>query len=346
MPSPCDSKALSRLADFLAERNDLPFRRSEPLAARSTFHIGGPAALAVFPQSASALADLLEFLREQSLPHEVVGRGSNLLFPDEGYPGVVVFTEGLRRFSFDGNVLTAEAGVPLATLAREAATRGLSGLEFAGGIPGSIGGAVVMNAGAYGQEIADILASSRYLDERTGKAVTLPAREHSFAYRDSFYQRCRRAKKAQNERRSFSQNPPSGLQPPREGDPPDPADLLCPVLLEASFTLAPSDPSRVTAAMEDNLRRRREKQPLDLPSAGSVFRRPKGHFAGQLISQAGLSGYRVGDALVSPKHAGFIVNAGAARAADVRALISHIQEEVERRFGVRLEREILYFGED
>lgn len=315
-------RAFGQLVSYLEKERerfaDLSFRLREPLAGHSSFRIGGEAAAAVFPASSRAMGALLSFLREEAIPHAVFGKGTNLLFSDAGYDGAVLFTGEMRKTAFDGNSVTAEAGVPITALASEAQKRGLSGLEFAYGIPGSVGGAVYMNAGAYGGEIASVLESSLYYDEKEGKTLRLSKEEHRFSYRESFYSLAAAKESA-------------------EGSP---------VILEASFLLTPDDPEAIRQRMEDFMRRRTEKQPLEFPSAGSTFRRPDGYFAGKLISDAGLRGCRVGGAAVSEKHAGFVINTGGATAADVKALIAHIQKTVDEKFGVRLQREVIYFGDE
>ena len=321
-------RAFGQLVSYLEKERerfaDLSFRLREPLASHSSFRIGGEAAAAVFPASSRAMGALLSFLREEAIPHAVFGKGTNLLFSDAGYDGVALFTGEMRKTAFDGSHVRAEAGVPITALASEAQKRGLSGLEFAYGIPGSVGGAVYMNAGAYGGEIASVLESSLYYDVKEGKTVRLKEEEHRFSYRESFYSLAAAKESAGGSRIADG----------------------TPVILEASFTLTPDDPEAIRQRMEDFMRRRTEKQPLEFPSAGSTFRRPDGYFAGKLISDAGLRGCRVGGAAVSEKHAGFVINTGGATAADVKALIAHIQKTVEEKFGVKLRREVIYFGDE
>ena len=277
----------------------------EPLCRHTTFQIGGPARLMVAAPDADSLAASVRLARQYGIRHCFLGNGSNVLAADEGYDGVIFLTApALTGVEVDGQVITAQSGVLLSRCATAAQRHGLSGLEFAHGIPGTVGGAVYMNAGAYGGEIAQCLLSSTCLTAE-GEIVTLSREEHAFSYRYSDY-------KAHPER----------------------------LILSASFGCQPGDPAQIRAVMADLSHRRSAKQPLELPSAGSVFKRPEGHYAGQLIEQAGLKGCRIGGAQVSPKHCGFIVNIGQATCRDVLALIDHIQQTVYRQFGVMLECEI------
>lgn len=294
-----------RLRSIVGEENVL---EDEPMSRHTSFQIGGPTDLYVIPEDVEELRDVLAACREAGVPHFVLGRGSDLLVSDEGYRGVIVaMAEGLVNVSVDGTQMTCQAGVTLKEAAEMACELGLSGLEFACGIPGSIGGACFMNAGAYGGSMSDVLASVRVVMP-DGSLATIPAGELALGYRTS---RIR-------------------------------TDDL--VVVSATFDLEPLDPARIRATMDDLTHRREEKQPLELPSAGSTFKRPEGHFAGKLIMDAGLQGWRSGGAEVSTKHAGFVVNVDNATAADVHAVIEHVQEEVLRQFGVRLEPEVLFLG--
>ena len=274
-------------------------RENAPLREYCSMRVGGPAKLAAFPETAEELASLLRAGGRRV----VLGGGSNVLFPDEGYDGTVIFTTKLCRLSADGCVLSAQAGVTLSALAREALDCGLGGLAFAYGIPGTVGGGVDMNAGAYGGQIADCLERATLLDD-TGEMLVLPASELALGYRSSALM-------------------DGGL-----------------TLLSADFRLAPASPESIRAEMDGNMRARREKQPLEYPSCGSTFKRPPGHFAGALIEQCGLKGYTVGGAQVSEKHAGFVINRGGATSADVLALIGHIQRVVREKTGVSLACEV------
>ena len=280
----------------------------EPMSEHTTFKIGGPADIFVTPDDADEVAEVLQACREADAPYFVLGCGSDLLVSDDGYRGVIIsLTEGLIGVSVDGKEMSCQAGVGLRDASEMACELGLSGLEFACGIPGSIGGACYMNAGAYEGCIADVLKSVRVLMP-DGTVSTLAVDELDLGYRKS----------------RIAQE---GL-----------------VVLSATFALKKGDPEEIRKAMDDLTRRREEKQPLELPSAGSTFKRPEGYFAGKLISDAGLKGWQSGGAAVSKKHAGFVVNVNNATAADVHAVIEHVQNEVERQFGVRLEPEVRFLG--
>ena len=283
----------------------VPFTENEPLAPHTTFRIGGPAAVFCRPRTAAELAAALRLCRETGVRHYLLGNGSNVLFADAGFAGCVICTADLAAapvFAADGHV-TAPAGLPLAVLCRAAQQQGLTGLEFAYGIPGTVGGAVYMNAGAYGGEMRDVLESVTFLDE-AGAERTLPAAELGLGYRTSI----------------FAARPWT--------------------ILTAEFALAPGDPAAVLDRMRELLQRRRDKQPLDLPSAGSTFKRPAGAFAGKLIEDCGLRGFAVGGAQVSEKHCGFVVNTGGATCADVLALTDEVRRIVLQKTGYTLEREI------
>ena len=280
----------------------------EPMSKHTSFRIGGPADLFVTPDDIDELRDVVAACRAAGVPHFVLGCGSDLLVADEGYRGVIVScTKGLVNVAIDGETMACQAGVPLREASEMACELGLSGLEFACGIPGSVGGACFMNAGAYGGCVADVLESVRCLMP-DGTQQSIPVEELALGYR---------ASRVRDE----------GL-----------------VVLSATFRLHEGDQDDIRARMDDFTQRRRKKQPLELPSAGSTFKRPEGHFAGKLISDAGLKGYAHGGAGVSTKHAGFVVNNGGATAADVHAVIRHVQDEVERQFGVRLEPELRFLG--
>ena len=280
----------------------------EPMSKHTSFRIGGPADLFVTPDDIDELRDVIAACKAAGVPHFVLGCGSDLLVADEGYRGVIVScTKGLVNVAIDGETMACQAGVPLREASEMACELGLSGLEFACGIPGSVGGACFMNAGAYGGCVADVLESVRCLMP-DGTQQSIPVEELALGYR---------ASRVRDE----------GL-----------------VVLSATFRLHESDQDDIRAKMDDFTQRRRKKQPLELPSAGSTFKRPEGHFAGKLISDAGLKGYAHGGASVSTKHAGFVVNNGGATAADVHAVIRHVQDEVERQFGVRLEPELRFLG--
>ncbi|MBO7675492.1 MAG: UDP-N-acetylmuramate dehydrogenase [Atopobiaceae bacterium] len=279
----------------------------EPMSAHTTFGVGGPADVFVVPGSAEELVGVVGACRRLAVPYFVLGKGSDLLVDDGGYRGVMVSLDALHDVVVDGTDLVCEAGASLHDVAEVACEHGLTGFEFACGIPGSIGGACFMNAGAYDGCMADVLASVDVLmpDETL---ATIAVEDLALGYRTS---RIRT----------------DGL-----------------VVLRARISLARGSGDDIRAKMDDLTRRREEKQPLEYGSAGSTFKRPEGYFAGKLIMDAGLKGYRVGNACVSTKHAGFVVNMGGATAADVHAVIEHVQDEVERQFGVRLEPEVRFVG--
>ncbi len=280
---------------------------NEPMEKHTTFKIGGPARWFLDAGCEEDVERALSIAKTHGLPAIVIGRGSNLLVADRGLDALVIeIGNGMSQIHVDGCSVTAQAGARLSVLSQEAARHGLSGLEFAAGIPGGVGGGTAMNAGAYGGQMSDVLTGARAIED--GRIVKIPAQDMELGYRQS---------------RILKRNG---------------------VVLSASFALTPDDPARITERMQELNRRRREKQPLSFPSAGSVFKRPEGYFAGALIEGAGLKGCRIGDAMVSPLHAGFIVNVGHATAEDVRSLIEHIQNTVYQKDGVRLETEVRMLG--
>ncbi|MBE6602351.1 MAG: UDP-N-acetylmuramate dehydrogenase [Ruminococcaceae bacterium] len=297
---------MERLRDTLL-LGGVPFQTEYPLCEHSSFRIGGKAAVAAFPRTEKELLYTLESIRLLQVRYLLMGKASNVVFSDEGFSGVVVFTTSFCSSSVSGNLLRADSGVTLFSLATSAERAGLSGLEFAHGIPGTLGGALVMNAGAYGGCMSDVCVSSSYFNMETGKIETVTGDAHAFGYRASIY-----------------------MTHPEY------------VVLGAEIALHDDDPALIRERMEDLKQRRRSSQPLELPSAGSVFKRPVGHFAGKLIEDCGLKGLTVGGAEVSKKHAGFIVNRGGATAKDVRCLVEKIQETVLQRYGVELECEIRF----
>lgn len=282
-------------------------RLDEPMSAHTTFGVGGPADVFVTPSSVDELVAAVGACRRLHVPHFVLGKGSDLLVSDEGYRGVIIATTELRGVEVHGQQLICEAGATLSSVAKKALGASLTGFEFASGIPGSIGGACFMNAGAYGGSMSDVLVSVDVLTPE-GDLRTIAADELELGYRTS---RIR-------------------------------TDDL--VVLRATLQLEQGEADAIRARMVELKRQRNEKQPLEYGSAGSTFKRPEGYFAGKLIMDAGLKGYTVGDACVSTKHSGFVVNLGHATAADVCAVISHVQDEVMRQFGVALEPEVRFLG--
>lgn len=294
--------------DLLAVVGEAKVKLDEPMSAHTTFRIGGPADVFVEPDSEERLCQVVALCRNAGVPFVCVGNGSNLLVSDDGFRGVVVSTRrGMEQLEINGDLVKAGAGVLLGKLASECCRAGLGGLEFAGGIPGTVGGAVVMNAGAYGGEMKQVLTRVHVLMP-DGSLVWISVEEMELGYRTSCIPSC------------------GGI------------------VTAAEFKLYPKDSVQIKGEMDELGRRRREKQPIELPSAGSTFKRPVGYFAGKLIQDAGLAGFRVGGAEVSSKHCGFVVNRGGATAADVLSLCRQVESEVYRRFGVSLEMEVKTLG--
>ena len=282
---------------------------NEPMSKHTTFRVGGPADLMLYPESREEIISAIEAAQEKNVPVYVIGNGSNLLVRDGGIRGlVIVLGDEYARICVDGDRIYAEAGVRLSKIAAAAQENGLAGLEFAGGIPGTLGGGCMMNAGAYGGQLSDVLVSCQVLLDGCVRSYSLE--EMEMGYRTTM--------------------------PLKKGG----------VVLSAEFKLHRDDPAAIAERMRDLASRRREKQPLNMPSAGSTFKRPEGHFAGALIEGCGLKGYSVGGAQVSEKHAGFVVNTGNAAAKDILNLIAHIQKTVKAEKGVDLEPEVRIIGED
>lgn len=285
--------------------DDLIFE-NESMSKHTTFRAGGNASFFVTPRTEEQIVSLMKELKD--IPHMVMGNGSNLLFKDKGYEGVVVqIGSKLSGISVDGNDIIAQSGALLSKVANVALENGLGGMEFASGIPGSLGGAVSMNAGAYGREMKDIVTLSTCVGE---SGNVLEIENHEFSYRHSIFSN---------------------------------KNLL---VLKTVMHLEPRNKDEIKAEMTELNQRRRDKQPLEYPSAGSTFKRPEGYFAGKLIEDAGLKGCRVGGAMVSEKHAGFVINYDNATATDILNLMEHIKGEVYMRFGVELEPEVKIVGKE
>lgn len=279
----------------------------EPMSRHTTFKIGGNADIFIRPRKEDELIFAVDAARREDVPYFICGKGSDLLVSDGGIEGAVICLDKMRGISIDGVTVTASAGQSVQSFCTALCKAGLSGLEFAYGIPGTVGGAVYMNAGAYGGEIKDRIVSAEYLD-KSGEIREITAQDMHLSYRKSVFQ---------------------------ENDG---------VILSATFRFECGEPEKILEEMNGYLARRKAKQPLTMPSAGSVFRRPEGNFAGTLIEKSGLKGERCGGAMVSEKHAGFIVNAGGATSKDVKTLIEKIQKKVFDDSGVALVREIIFVG--
>lgn len=277
---------------------------NEPMKNYTTFRIGGPVDILLKPDSITNLALAIKLCNEHKIPYYILGNGSNLLVADEGFRGVVIqIYTNLQEIKVEGNKVTAQAGALLSKVATKALEHSLTGFEFAHGIPGTLGGAVVMNAGAYGGEMKQVLISCDVLDQE-GNMITLSNEALELGYRTSIIQK-------------------KGY-----------------IVLAATIALNEGDKEAISMHMKELMDRRKEKQPLDKPSAGSTFKRPEGHFAGKLIMDSGLKGYQIGGAMVSEKHSGFVINCGGATFKDVVALINHVQEVVKEKYQVVLEPEV------
>ncbi|MEI6132446.1 MAG: UDP-N-acetylmuramate dehydrogenase [Bacillota bacterium] len=282
----------------------------ESMSKHTTFKVGGEADVFLVPKTEKALLEALSVCETEKIPLFVMGNGSNLVVRDKGIRGVVIkFASGLTSIQIEGNVIKAQGGVLLSKLSKSAAKHGLSGLEFAEGIPGTLGGAIAMNAGAYDGEMKNVVSKSTCVNTQ-GEIIELNAEEHDFGYRNS---RIKRGK--------F-------------------------YVISSELLLKPSENDIIFKKMKEFSQLRTSKQPLNFPSAGSIFKRPPGYFAGKLIEECGLKGYKIGGAEVSTKHSGFIIKSGDACAADVIELIEHIQNTVFELKGVKIETEVMIIGEE
>ena len=281
----------------------------EAMSQHTTFKIGGPADYFLMPDKGEDVGRVIKICKEKEIPYFILGNGSNLLVGDGGYRGAVIqIYRNMSSVTVEGNEITAQAGALLSAVAAAAKNASLTGFEFAGGIPGTIGGAVVMNAGAYGGEMKDVLTEVTVMNAE-GDIFTLPTEELELGYRTSIIKT-------------------AGY-----------------IVLEAKIRLKEGDPEVIRETMKDLTIRRTTKKPLEYPSAGSTFKRPEGYFAGKLIMDSGLAGYQVGGAQVSEKHCGFVINAGDATARDVRTLMDNVRDIVYKKYGVTLEPEVKFLGE-
>ncbi len=277
---------------------------NEPMKSHTTFRIGGPTDIMVKPQSIETLGETIKLCKEYQVPYYILGNGSNLLVADEGFRGVMIqIYHNLSQIKVEGNQVIAQAGALLSRIATKALENSLTGFEFAHGIPGTLGGAVVMNAGAYGGEMKQVLVSCKVMDEQ-GNLLTLTNEELELGYRTSIIHN-----------KNY-------------------------IVLEATLRLEQGNQEEISSYMKELMGRRKEKQPLDKPSAGSTFKRPEGHFAGKLIMDSGLRGYRLGHAMISDKHCGFLINDGGATCKEVEELIKHVQKVVKEKYQVELEPEV------
>lgn len=284
-------------------------KENELMSKHTTFHVGGPARYFVSPSNVEEIIKVIKFCKLKEMPYYIIGNGSNLLVSDKGYRGVIIHLGS--RFAgihVDEDTAKVLAGTSLSFTSKQLSKMGLGNLAFAAGIPGSVGGAVVMNAGAYGGEMVQVLKEVTYLDE-TGEIITKPVSELGLGYRTSI----------------FKQNPY--------------------IVLQATLQLQEVSAGEVLLEIEELNKKRKEKQPLEYPSAGSTFKRPEGYFAGKLIEDSGLKGYRVGGAMVSEKHCGFVINANKASASDLYKLIMDVKKIVHEKFGVEMEMEVQLLGE-
>lgn len=295
--------------EFCEIMGDGQVMTQEPMSSHTTFRIGGPAEFFVCPQTVEELGKTLKICRKYQIPYFILGNGSNLLVSDRGYQGVIIqLFRNMNRVTVEGERIQAQAGALLSTIAKQALSCSLAGFEFAGGIPGTLGGAVVMNAGAYGGELKDVLEEVRVMTPE-GEILTIPFEKLEMGYRTSIVKK-----------KNY-------------------------IVLEATIKLHKGEEAQIRQQMRELTERRTTKQPLELPSAGSTFKRPEGYFAGKLIMDSGLRGYRVGGAQVSEKHCGFVVNVEHATAEEVRQLMRDVTDRVYERFQVTLEPEVKFLGD-
>ena len=289
---------------------NVPCKEIVSMSNHTTMQVGGIAPVVAYVRNAEEMITAIREAKNNGVKYAVMGNGSNVIVSDDGFDGLVIVTTDMKKFSLEGNLIKADCGASLTRLAVAAQRESLSGLEFAYGIPGTVGGGVFMNAGAFGGSLSDVVVSSICYDTKNDSIRKIDREEHDFRYRESIYTR-------------------------------NPDYIILAVMLE----LKPGKIEDIVAKMNENIRTRKEKQPLEYPSAGSVFKRPIGFYAGELIEKCGLKGYRIGGAEVSEKHAGFIVNRGGAKAEDVMRLVSYVKTKVVLEYSVELECEIRYLGE-
>ena len=307
----CMEKNMNQILynELLKIMSEEQVKTEEPMKNHTTFRVGGPAEFFVMPRTAEEVKKVINLCRRESFPYYIIGNGSNLLVSDQGYRGVVLqIYKEMSYIEVEENVVVAQAGALLSAIANKALENGLTGFEFAAGIPGTLGGACVMNAGAYGGEMKDVLEEVTVLTEE-GEVLTIPKENLELGYRTSIIAR-----------KGYT-------------------------VLEARIQLRGGEKEAIKSLMEELKDKRVSKQPLEYPSAGSTFKRPEGYFAGKLIQDAGLRGFSVGGAQVSEKHCGFVINRENATAADVAELMRQVSARVEEEFGVKLEPEVKRLGE-
>jgi len=301
---------INSLTNKLKEINYLRVEKNKNLAEYASFKVGGPADLFLTPEKISALKELMPLIIESKIPYFILGKGSNLIISDKGYRGIIIYTGSLNSYQISENQITAESGLELKEIADLACQKSLSGFEFAAGIPGSLGGALYMNAGAYGGELKDVIVKAQFVNQN-GNLIELNKKELKLEYRSSILQK-------------------------------EKPDWIA---VNVTIELQKSESDKIQAMMDELHNKRWSKQPMELPSAGSIFKRPPGHYTGPLIEEAEMKGYQIGGAQISTKHAGFIVNKDQATAEDIVNLIEKVKEEVYKISGVQLEVEPRFLGE-
>lgn len=281
----------------------------EPMKNHTSFKVGGPADILVTPETFEEVVNIIKLCNERKVPYYIVGKGSNLIVRDGGFRGVIIKLTRLDKITVNGDMIIVQSGADLCRVSEIALEKSLAGFEFACGIPGTVGGAVTMNAGAYNGEISQVIHSALVVD-KNGELLSLNKEQLELGYRLSAVQK-------------------HGY-----------------TVLEVTFKLANGNYAKIKDRIEDLTKKREDKQPLEFPSAGSTFKRPEGHYTGQLIEECALKGYSIGGAQVSQKHAGFIINKGEASATDILSLIGHVQKTVKDRFDVELQPEVRIIGEE
>jgi len=298
---------MDKLFNKLNKIADLIIKQNVPLKKYTTFKVGGPALYFLIPETENSLLQLVEIIQNTNLPHFVLGKGSNIIVGDKGYNGIIIYTGHLDEINVKNNNIIAQSGVTLKNIAETAQKNSLTGIEFASGIPGSLGGAIFMNAGAYGSEMSDIIQEVSALKKNSGKLI-LKKEDLNLSYRNSIFQS-----------KEY-------------------------IITTASLALSKGNQNKIKEKMQKLNQKRKNNQPLEYPSAGSSFKRPKGYYTGPLIERANLKGYQIGGAQVSKKHAGFIINKDEATAKDIVRLIRKIQKEVYKTSGVKLKPEPKFLG--